>query len=68
MLGVGVRVSLGVQLRRLLMKPYGIDSKIKKNFRDYHPKKGYQNWWEDFHKVIKARERRKNKCFHSSIG
>ena len=32
------------------MKPYGREKKLKgygKWKRDVHPKKGYQNWWED---------------------
>ena len=43
------------------MKAYGIDNKLRKNYRDNHPLK-MKNWWEhELKKVVKARERRKNK-------
>ena len=28
------------------MKPYGLRNKLKFNFPDNHPKKGWVNWWE----------------------
>lgn len=46
------------------MKPYGIDSKFRYNYKDNHPKRrrGETNWWEvELKGIIKARERRNNK-------
>jgi hypothetical protein len=37
------------------MKPYGRDKKVKGNGswkKDYHPKKGYINWWEDIYDFL----------------
>lgn len=31
------------------MKPYGLGDKIRfPGKKDYHPKKGFINWWENF--------------------
>jgi len=44
------------------MKPYGLRSKLKYNYKDNHPQKGYVNWWEIESKDIsKKRERFKQK-------
>lgn len=29
------------------MKPFGREKKIMLNIPDYHPKKGWRNWWDD---------------------
>ena len=29
------------------MKPYGREKKVRLNLPDCHPKKGWENWWED---------------------
>ena len=29
------------------MKPYGREKKIMRNIPDYHPRKGWRNWWDD---------------------
>lgn len=43
------------------MIPYG-KRKIKHNFEDYHPPKGYVNWWElEMALVNKKRERQRAK-------
>lgn len=28
------------------MKPYDIGTKTHYNYKDYHPGKGWRNWWE----------------------
>ena len=28
------------------MKPYSIKTKVRHNYTDCHPKKGWENWWE----------------------
>ena len=43
------------------MKAYGLKN-FNHNHKDYHPPKGYENWWEDEIKnVCKKTERRKAK-------
>jgi len=38
------------------MKPYGLGDKIRfPGKKDYHPKKGFINWWE---KIAKFKSRR----------
>jgi hypothetical protein len=36
------------------MKPYGREKKIKGLIwkRDYHPKGGWHNWWEDMDTIL----------------
>lgn len=43
------------------MKPYGIGNKFLYNYKDYHPKNGLVNWWENERNVIEKRERQKSK-------
>lgn len=44
------------------MKAYGIDKKFLYNYKDIHPKKNKNNWWNvELKKNIKGRERSKNK-------
>ncbi len=45
------------------MKPYGLTKKIRHNHPDYHPGKGWVNWWEAEYldTVCKKAERRKAK-------
>ena len=40
------------------MKPYGLITKILHNHTDYHPKKGYINWWEVERKPIRKKSER----------
>ena len=41
------------------MKPYGLGDKIRfPGKKDYHPKKGFINWWED---LVHYKSRRKIK-------
>lgn len=28
------------------MKQFNLRNKFRYNYKDYHPKKGYKNWWE----------------------
>jgi hypothetical protein len=43
------------------MIAYG-KKKIRHNFEDYHPRRGYENWWEnEFNTVSKKRARQEFK-------
>ena len=39
------------------MKPYGLRSKLIINLPDFHPKKGYVNWWEVEWNTVKSKKR-----------
>jgi len=44
------------------MIPYGKNRKLRENFPDNHPKKGYVNWWEvELGSVDKGRARQEAK-------
>jgi len=45
------------------MKAYGLRNKLKINFPDNHPQKGWINWWEDEIGTVKSKksERQKGK-------
>lgn len=36
------------------MKPYGRERKIKsfEGKKDYHPKRGWRNWWEEMNTIL----------------
>ncbi len=44
------------------MIPYGKNKKMRENYPDNHPKKGYVNWWEvELGDIDKGRERQEAK-------
>jgi len=44
------------------MIPYGKNKKMRENYPDNHPKKGYVNWWEvELSGVDKGSERQRAK-------
>jgi hypothetical protein len=44
------------------VQPYGRHRRIKHNYEDYHPPKGWYNWWEiDCDNINKKATRRKAK-------
>jgi len=44
------------------MKPYGINNKMRYNYPDNHPKKGWVNWWEvEIGSIVKGFARQKAK-------
>lgn len=43
------------------MKLYGLGKKIKSNFPDCHPKRGWINWWGDMVSLSKKKARRGGK-------
>jgi hypothetical protein len=38
------------------MKSYGIRNKLRVNFTDHYPKKGWINWWEDEIHAVKNKK------------
>lgn len=34
------------------MQPYGRQKKVMLNIPDYHPRKGWRNWWDDMCDVL----------------
>ena len=34
------------------MQPYGRQKKVMLNIPDYHPRKGWKNWWDDMCGVL----------------
>jgi hypothetical protein len=38
------------------MKAYGLRNKLRVNFPDFHPKKGWVNWWEVELNTVKSKK------------
>lgn len=38
------------------MKAYGLRNKFIYNYEDYHPKKGWVNWWEVELNTVKSKK------------
>jgi len=43
------------------MKPYGLRNKLRINLLDFHPKKGYVNWWEVEWNTVKSKKTARQK-------
>lgn len=43
------------------MKPYGLRNKLRINFPDNHPKKGWVNWWEVELGTVKSKKTARQK-------